>query len=217
MPRSLRGVVSVLCLTLLVPAAASAASVRGLFPSDTFTVFDFTQNTLRRVNLPKPNCAQRPSDCADIDVINTLDGFNLQPRLSIVFDGPIDVSTVSSQTVFLLSLGSTLPEGPFPLHVVGINQVVWDPETLTLHAESDELLDQHTRYALIVTAGVHDLAGEPLKATTSKREDVADVVRAVREAGFGFQPIAGPRRVAGCTIAAITNTVATDSSTIPPW
>ena len=107
----------------------------------------------------------RPSDCADIDVINTLDGFNLQPRLSIPFDGPIDVSTVSSQTVFLLSLGSTLPGGPFPFHVVGINQVVWDPATFTLHVESDELLDQHTRYALIVTGGVHDLDGDPVTAT----------------------------------------------------
>jgi hypothetical protein len=52
------------------------------------------------MNLPKPDCAVRPSDCADIDVINTLDGFNLQPRLSIPFSGDIDVSTVSSQTVF---------------------------------------------------------------------------------------------------------------------
>ena len=156
MPRSLRGVLAVLSSTLLAPVAASAAGVgvlsdfddpvRSLFPSDVFTVRDFTQNTLRRVNLPKPSCADRPSDCADIDVINTLDGFNLQPRLSIAFDGPIDVSTVSSQTVFLLSLGSTRPGGPFPFHVVGINQVVWDPATLTLHVESDELLDQHTRY-----------------------------------------------------------------------
>lgn len=191
MPRSLRGVLAVLSLTLAASSAVPAAEVRGLFPSDAFTVFDATQNTLRRVNLPKPDCAARPSDCADIDVINTLDGFNLQPRLSIVFDEPIDVATVSSRTVFLLSLGSTLPGGPFPLHVVGINQVVWDPETLTLHAESDELLDQHTRYALVVTSGVHDLAGEPLRALNVHRGDAAPVVRAVREAGFGFGPIAG--------------------------
>jgi hypothetical protein len=37
------------------------------------------------VNLPKPDCAARPSDCADIDVLNTLDGFNLQPRVSVSF------------------------------------------------------------------------------------------------------------------------------------
>ncbi len=32
------------------------------FPSNRYTVFDGTQNTLRRVNLPKPDCAVRPSD-----------------------------------------------------------------------------------------------------------------------------------------------------------
>ena len=37
-------------------------------------------------------------------MINTLDGFNLQPRLSIPFTGPIDVSTVSSRNVFLVRL-----------------------------------------------------------------------------------------------------------------
>ena len=31
-------------------------------------------------NLPKPELRRRPSDCADIDVLNTLDGFNIQPR-----------------------------------------------------------------------------------------------------------------------------------------
>jgi hypothetical protein len=42
-----------------------------------------------------PECALRPSDCEDVGVINTLDGFNMQPRLSIPFDGPIDVATVT--------------------------------------------------------------------------------------------------------------------------
>jgi len=49
--------------------------------------------------------------------------------------------------------------------VIGINQVVWDPATNTLHAESDELLDQHTRYALIVTRGARDLLGDPVEAS----------------------------------------------------
>src|SRR4051794_28838184 len=67
--------------------ASAADPQRSLFPSDRFTVLDVTQETFRRVNLPNPACAERPSDCADIDVVNTLDGFNLQPRLSIPFDG----------------------------------------------------------------------------------------------------------------------------------
>src|SRR6266704_194017 len=68
----------------------------GPFPSDRFTVADASQLTGRRVDLPLPDRATRPSDYDDISVINTLDGFNLQPRLSITFSGPIDVSTVNS-------------------------------------------------------------------------------------------------------------------------
>jgi hypothetical protein len=137
----------------------------GLFPSDLFTVTDPSQDTGLRVKLPFPNCAARPSDCADLAVINTLDGFNLQPRLSIPFSGPINVNTVTSATVFLVSLGSTLPGGNPGGQVVGINQAVWDPATNTLHVESDELLDQHTRYTLFVTRGVRDLVGDPVEAS----------------------------------------------------
>jgi hypothetical protein len=124
------------------------------FPSDRFTVRDHDQKTGVRVSLPKPSCSARPSDCADIDVINTLDGFNLQPRLSIPFSGPIDVSTVSSSTVFLVRLGHGHDGDP-----VGINQIVWDPATNTLHAESNDFLDQHARYLLVVTDGVRGADG----------------------------------------------------------
>ena len=162
-----------LAFVLLIPSLALAAGVTALFdlsspstgpfPSDRFTVADATQNTGVRVNLPKPPCSVRPSDCADIDVLNTLDGFNLQARLSIPFTGAIDPATVSSASVFLVSLGDTL-DGGGAGKAIGINQVVWDPATNTLHAESDELLDQHTRYALIVTRGVRDTRGDPVQA-----------------------------------------------------
>lgn len=57
------------------------------FPSDIFTAPDPAQKTGRRVDLPYPDCSVRVSDCHDLEVINTLDGFGLQPRLSIPFDG----------------------------------------------------------------------------------------------------------------------------------
>src|SRR5262249_53384137 len=133
MARLRRALLPVLLGMLLPTAEAAAAGVRvrfdvadpsgGIFPSDLFTVPDPGQNTFRRVRLPKPDCAARPSDCADLDVVNTLDGFNVQARLSIPFDGPIDPSTVTSGNVFLISLGSTLGGGSVG-HVVGINQVV---------------------------------------------------------------------------------------------
>ena len=53
------------------------------FPSDRFTVADPGQNTGRRVALPLPNCTTHPSECADIKVLNTLDGFSTQPRITL--------------------------------------------------------------------------------------------------------------------------------------
>jgi Bacterial virulence factor lipase N-terminal len=167
-----------LALVSLPPALAAAGSVYarfdlsslqgGPFPSNRFTVADSTQNTGLRVDLPKPmpDCAAPapPSDCSDIDVLNKLDGFNLQPRLSIPFDGPIDVGSVTSKSVFLVNLGSTLPGEDPGGEVVGINQVVWDTFTNTLSVESDALLDQHTRYVLVVTRSLLDESGKHVKA-----------------------------------------------------
>ncbi len=87
-----------------------SAPVTGPFPSDWFTVADTSHNTGRRISLPLPDCETRRSDCEDIAVLNSLDGFNLQPRLSVPFSGSIDANSVTSDTVFLVSLGSTLPD-----------------------------------------------------------------------------------------------------------
>lgn len=141
------------------------APTAGPFPSNLFTVPNSGHNTGLRINLPKPDCAVRVTDCQNIDVLNTLDGFNLQPRLSIPFTGPIDVSSVTSGTVFLVRLGNSVAGGVPGGQVIGINQVVWDPDTNMLHVESDALLEQHTRYALIVTNGVRDTVGDPVVAS----------------------------------------------------
>jgi hypothetical protein len=168
MPLLPRLILLALVTCTLAPAAANAAGVSpgfdlsspsgAPFPTDRYTVADATQLTGVRVDLPKPNCAVRPSDCADIDVLNTLDGFNVQPRLSIPFTGAIDVASVSSSNVFLVRLSDGA--------VTGINQVVWEPAVNTLHAESDQLLDQHTQYLLVVTNGVKDAAGKPIAASS---------------------------------------------------
>src|SRR6185369_16351111 len=148
--------------------------------SDRFTVRDWTNNTFRRVNLPKPDCAVRVSDCADIDVINTLDGFSTQPRITVPFDGDIDPSTVNSSTVFMINLGDTLTLQGFG-HKVGINQIVWDPATKTLAFESDELLAQHSRYVLIVTDGVRDASGKRIKQAHLDDDDDPNHGRDVSE------------------------------------
>jgi hypothetical protein len=163
-------------LTLLIAAGLPAAQAGGVsvradldslegapFPSNRFTVFDGGQRSLRRVALPKPDCTVRPSDCADIDVINTLDGFSTQPRITVPFTGDIDPATVTSSTVYLVNLGDTLTLRGIGDRV-GINQVVWDPATKTLAFQSDELLQQHSRYLLVVTDGVRDSQGRRIKS-----------------------------------------------------
>jgi hypothetical protein len=135
------------------------------FPTDRFTVRAWHNNTFRRVNLPKPDCAASAAkalECADIDVINELDGFSTQPRITIPFTGPIDPSSVNSDTVYLVNLGDTLSLRGFGDRV-GINQVVWDPTTNTLALQPDELLQQHSRYLLVVTNGVRGADGRPIE------------------------------------------------------
>ena len=115
-----RAFVVLVAIALLTPALALAethplfnlqSTSQSPFPSDRFTAFDSQQLTGLRVNVPLPNCATNPSDCADLTLLNQLDGFNLQPRLSIPFDGAIDVSTVNSSTVFLLNAAGTRAAG----------------------------------------------------------------------------------------------------------
>jgi hypothetical protein len=180
-----------------------SAPVTGPFPSNWFTVADISQNTGRRVSLPLPDCETRRSDCEDVAVLNSLDGFNLQPRLSVPFSGSIDANSVTSDTVFLVSLGSTLSDQGYmpPGTVVGINQVVWDPFTTTLHIESDALLAQHTRFALIVTRGVRDEGGAPVEASDAfqrfrqivrgeYKQALLDAIHAARRVGVHEQNIA---------------------------
>jgi hypothetical protein len=144
-------------LTLAFPAATLAGTSAGQpFPTNLDTVPDATQVTGLRVDVPRPDCSVAPSDCADVNVLDALDGFNIQPRIKIPFSGPIDLSTVSSSTIFLIGPGD---------HKVGINQAVWEPSDDTLYVQSDEQLAQDSTYLLIVMRGVHDSGGEPLSVT----------------------------------------------------
>jgi dienelactone hydrolase len=152
---------ALLLLAFAPPHALAGTSVGQPFPSNLYTTPDSSQLTGLRVDLPQPNCATAPSDCADIALLDGLDGFNVQPRISIPFSGPIDLTTVSSKTIFLVGPGD---------HVVGINQAVWEPLTKTLHVESDELLRQHSTYLLVVTTGIHDDGHHALEATDFRHD-----------------------------------------------
>jgi hypothetical protein len=151
---------------LLAPGLAHAADVAAgtPFPTNLLTTPDATQITGLRVDLPTPDCATHPSDCEDAAVLDGLDGFNVQPRLSIPFSGAIDTSTVSSDTVRLYDLGC-LACAP-----IGIDQAVWEPATNTLNAESASLLAQHETYLLVATTGLRAADGSAVDRTKFLRD-----------------------------------------------
>jgi hypothetical protein len=156
MPQFLRSVLLAGALLAVAPTYAFAAVQAGQpFPSNLSTTTDLTQLTGLRVDLPKPDCTVRPSDCRDIDVLNTLDGFNVDARVSIPFSGPIDLSTVTPSTVFLVdSSGTRHP----------LDRLVWTVATNTLHGNPQTYLDQDTSYLLVVTDGVKAADGSDISA-----------------------------------------------------
>lgn len=139
------------------------------FPSNRFTTPDSRQLTRLRVDLPHPDCGVYPSDCEDIDVLNELDGFNIQPRISIPFSRPLLLGSISHTSVLLVEVlprtGRVVGIEVLPRmgRVVGINEMVWDPATNTLFAESDQVLRQHSTYLLLVTDRLRDTAGRRIR------------------------------------------------------
>ena len=146
----------------------------GIFPTDFFTVPDATMKT----GLTRQSAASRlrcPRDgLPGPGALNALDGFNMQPRVTVPFDGDIDPSTVTSQNMFFVELGDADVDAGRewrrwrhhwdPVAVIGINQAVWDPASRVVAVQSDEQLKQHTRYAFVVTNGVRDAGGAPVRA-----------------------------------------------------
>ncbi len=74
------------------------ARVTGLFPSNALTVRDGSQATGRRIALPFPDCRAQVTDCHDVALLDRLDGFDLDPRLAMPFDRPVDPAAVATAT-----------------------------------------------------------------------------------------------------------------------
>jgi len=163
---------SALVAALLVPApvvrAAAATSVRmgsspqtTIFPNDRFTVTDGRQLTNRRVNLPLPRCdASNYSLCDGYAMLNQLDGFDLQPRVTIPFSGPIRVNSITDDSVYVTGRDGR----------TGLTQLVWDPATSTLAGITKEFLREGTTYSIVVTSRVRDASGRGIDACGDRCE-----------------------------------------------
>ena len=141
----------------LLPFVVSAATTAlyGPFPSDAWTVADTTQKTGLRVNLPLPDCNTQVTACKELNLLNQLDGFSVWPRVAVQFSGPVDLSTVANGIFVVSATGS---------RKLALDQVEFDPATNTVYGKPASVLDQGTRYAVIVTNAVTDRAGVPVAA-----------------------------------------------------
>lgn len=133
----------------------------GPFPTNALTVSDSSQKTGIRINLPLPDCKLQPSTCTERSLINQLDGFNLQARLTVRFSGPIDPNTLRNGLFFVWLDNLTQEEYGLQSvgHITRMNEVIYDPASNSAFAKPDEFLDQHRRYALVVTNAIRDTSG----------------------------------------------------------
>jgi hypothetical protein len=203
----IRRIVLAACAALLfatgMPATSASAepAVRVLqgdtfrsrvFPDDRFTVADSGQLTGRRVNLRAgidfPACDDTNySLCDGFRLLNRLDGFDLQPRVTIPFSGPIDVTSVTADTVFVQGAGGRTQ----------LVQLVWDPATNTLAGFTNALLHEAETYDVVVTDGVKGADGSPVDAcgahacvshfTTRSATAELDQIRRALDDGRAYQ------------------------------
>ncbi|MCU1336071.1 MAG: hypothetical protein JWO19_1652 [Bryobacterales bacterium] len=146
----------------------SSASV-GPFPTNALTIQTATQKTGLQVNLPLPaGCTilSTAAQCINTQLLNQLDGFSVNPRITVCFSGPVDVTTLRKG----ISITAVDHDAPS----IGINQVIFDPAAKCAYAKPDEVLDQQTRYLLIVSSNVTDADGKGLKADKNYRSCVKD-------------------------------------------
>ena len=157
-----------------LPASASASSpvsVRQgehygsrILPDNAFTVRDSRQVTGLRVNFelgqdyPMVNGQVRPgctsadySICDAFAELNKLDGFDIQPRVTVPLTGPIDLSSVDDSNFYI-----TDDAGNF---ASGMRQLTFDPATNTLAGISDKQLLESTPYRVFVAPGIKDAGG----------------------------------------------------------
>jgi putative cell wall-binding protein len=115
------------------------------FPSDAaFTVADAAQATGLRMRLPAPDCAKERSRCHEVALINTLDGFDLDPRITVqLAAAPTgDLAEVfDTDTLHVRRVGST--------EKIGLNRLVLDPATNRLFGHPVEQLREATPHEVV--------------------------------------------------------------------
>src|SRR3954470_17630337 len=169
------GLAMALLVALGTSSAAAVSVKRGahygarIFPDDAFTVRDKAQLTGRRVHfrrgldyptvggrLRKGCTSKTYSICDSFRELNKLDGFDLQPRVTVPFTGGVKLASVNDKNLFITTAGGRFASG--------LRQLTFDPATRTLAGISDKFLKEGTRYRIHVTNGIRDGKGKRVKA-----------------------------------------------------
>ena len=133
-----------------LPASAAPAptpQVTAVFPDDRRTVPDRAQLTGRRVALPLGDCSRARTTCDVTRLLNQLDGFDLDPRMSITFSRAVDPAAVAARTVV------EKVRGTGPALRTGVDRVVYDPARSTVHMHPQAQLAPSTTYRLRLNPG----------------------------------------------------------------
>ena len=150
-------------MVLALPANAVAVSVKHgkgygqrIFPDNAFTVRDKKQLTGKRVRLPHKRCTSATySICDSFAQMNKLDGFDLQPRVTVPFTGAIKLDSVNDKNFYIATT-----KGRF---VSGLRQLTFNPATRTLAGISDKFLEERKTYTVQVRRGILDSRGKVIK------------------------------------------------------
>ncbi len=137
----------------------------------------------------------------EVAALNQLDGFNLQARVRVRFTGDIIPDTLRAG-VYYIALENLTDEEHGLKHfgdVSPINQPVWDAATRTAFAKPDDYLDQHRRFAIIVTNGVLDASGDPVEADPNFEGCITwkpnDYCRQLADVVATATPIVAPQQI----------------------
>jgi hypothetical protein len=158
------------CLAPTRASAAGVSVVQGdhygarIFPDNFFTLPDSTEVSGLRVHFRQgidyAACDSTDySVCDTFAMLNNLDGFDLQPRVTVPLTGAVKLSSVDDSDFYI-----TDASGGF---VSGLRQLVFDPASNMLSGISDQFLTEDTPFRVVVTSGIQDSSGNSISACAS--------------------------------------------------
>src|SRR5581483_2538223 len=207
MPRFL---LSLVVFPFLASAATSvlfdpATPATGPFPTDFLTVPDPLQKTALHLNLPLPDCGAQYTACQEVGLEEQLDGFSLRARVSVRFSGAVNTSTLRGGMYYVALNNLTQEEAG--VHktgdLVAVDQVVYDPSTNTVYAKPFAALDQHRRYALVITDAVLDSSGAAVTADPAFQsclQGASPYCASLAAAVNSIAPSVAPRKIVAATV-----------------